>query len=437
MYEYYIAHHYHVQESLGYDIGDQARHTFLGGDIIGNTWKWIWDRDKYTEENMIDPFLYTIIGNMPELSEDQQALQNMKFPEQTSAAWEDVSSFADFMSEFSEIIKGVGEAVENADPLIEISEQLDVDDDFVKVIGIVEDYLRYYKFESAAQNEHIRSASMGNWSFNPYNGIVSEPVVGSWPNYYEQICLYGDKWVVESDDGVMENWSSYSTYDKVLVSAMLENFKAFASSPVDSIYILGGTRYDTDITMIDAICHSLNGAPHISLVNVLINILDIDLDRGDAYTSILLVNETGEGLVLYRGCDKDIVKQSMYAPLTKSQTRSMLAGGYSPENWFKLDNNGEHSIASKPDGYIFVTEEYIRFDVDYDQYTRVMNRLTSSTACGILVDEFEVHRLVDEDIYPDLWVWSSDLSSLATEIQKDGEMAYYWDNDNGIDPNLP
>lgn len=607
IYEYYIAHQNHLRENEGYDIGDMARHTFLGGDIIGNTWKWMWDREGYEKENMIYPFLYTVIGNMPELSENEKAMKDMKFPSQTAAVWENVDAFASFADSIHDPIEAIGDAAKGAEPILKIADSIDIDQDLLTVVGFINDYLQYQKFALAAEleyfdvllesiddtsenrvlidaikqmkieyenqyvaafnntcnylknefmdevlmggveaglavagvafageiilvveaadfiistisaitggkdyvealdnvayygflpqmmkialierineydgsvesadmivahynlwrsmqlffneqtekicdasdkrqlkkeNEHIKSATMMNWSFNPYNTVIQKPADPDWTNYYYDILLKGDAYKPITTDGVLENWNKYSVYDKILVGALLKNLESFAKSPIQSAYIIKGTRYDTDISFGDAILEGLNALPSIGLTRLLMDLFYVELDKGIGYYRILFVNEAGEGLVFFRGYENEVVVETFYAVMTPQQTKMMICGSFSPEHWFTMDNNGAHSIRTKPEGYMSVTDDYIRFDIDVAQYHRILNRITCSTYCDKSTDKIDLLNVIDEDIYPDIdlfWIVDTSLKNISNRIIKENKQAYYWDNDDGISPEL-
>jgi hypothetical protein len=87
-------------------------------------------------------------------------------------------------------------------------------------------------------------------------------------------------------------------------------------------------------------------------------------------------------------------------------------------------------------GYEFATEEYIRIDITTQQYHDVLYDVTVSKYCNKSMDKISLPRIVDERIYPELWVKSLTFKGMADEIKNAGKQVYYWNNEDGISPEL-
>ena len=188
--------------------------------------------------------------------------------------------------------------------------------------------------------------------------------------------------------------------------------------------------------MTDIIKDGLSKLPAKLFWKILFDQFGFNLEDGKGYYRMLFVNEAGEGLVLFRGYENDIIVETLYSLLTPTQTKMIICGSYNPETWFAIDNNGAHSIRSTPSGYMFATEEYIRMDITTQQYHDVLYDVTASKYCNKSMDKISLPRIVDERIYPELWVKSLTFKGMADEIKNAGKQVYYWNNEDGISPEL-
>ena len=213
------------------------------------------------------------------------------------------------------------------------------------------------KKEITQINDHIKSATMDAWSFNPYEWkdiSLKSDLHFSSMNYYYNILLWGDAYRPKDDDGVVEMWETKTSFEKNMINSRIEELQNFAKTEVQSLYIL-----------------RMN--------------MDIPVDFEYMY---LFVNESNQGLLFYQRNKGDEAYMG-YTIISETNVEKLLTEKQSiPLSFFAIqsyDGNfvfySEYRKDGKGNLYTYTICDWLKIDISQEQYEEALKIFTSHKYC--------------------------------------------------------